>query len=47
VEVVFLYPWAIAFPHVGVGAFVAGAIFLAILTFGLVYDWAKKALEWV
>ncbi|MGB2693779.1 MAG: NADH-quinone oxidoreductase subunit A [Dehalococcoidia bacterium] len=46
VEVVFLYPWAVAFPHMGTGAFVAGALFLVILTVGFAYDWAKKALEW-
>jgi len=46
VEVVFLYPWAVSFTNVGVGGFVAGALFLLILVVGFVYDWAKKALEW-
>ena len=46
VEVVFLYPWAVAFPHLGTSAFVAGAIFLVILIVGFAYDWARKALEW-
>ena len=46
VEVVFLYPWAVSFPEVGIVGFVAGALFLLILVIGLVYDWAKKALEW-
>ncbi|OGO50149.1 MAG: NADH-quinone oxidoreductase subunit A [Chloroflexi bacterium RBG_16_68_14] len=46
VEVVFLYPWAVSFPEVGIAGFVAGALFLLILVIGLVYDWAKKALEW-
>jgi NADH-quinone oxidoreductase subunit A len=46
VEVVFLYPWAVAFPSVGLAGFIAGALFLAILVVGFAYDWAKKALEW-
>lgn len=46
VEVVLLYPWAVAFPQLGVAGFVAGALFLLILVVGFVYDWAKKALEW-
>ncbi len=46
VEVVFLYPWAVALPTAGMAAFVAGSLFLLILTLGFVYDWAKKALEW-
>jgi NADH:ubiquinone oxidoreductase subunit 3 (subunit A) len=46
VEVVFLYPWAVAFPELGIAGFVAGALFLLILVVGFVYDWAKKALEW-
>lgn len=47
VEVVFLYPWAVTFSTAGISAFVAGALFLLILVVGLVYDWRKKALEWV
>ena len=46
VEILLLYPWAVALPHAGFGAFFAGAIFLLILVVGFVYDWAKKALEW-
>lgn len=46
IETVFLYPWAVAFKKLGLFAFVEMAIFLAILTFGLVYAWKKKMLEW-
>jgi NADH-quinone oxidoreductase subunit A len=46
VEAVFLYPWAVSFSKVGLAGFLAGAVFLLILGLGLVYDWAKKALEW-
>lgn len=46
VEVVFLYPWAIAFNQLGLLAFVEVLIFIAILVVGLVYAWRKGALEW-
>jgi NAD(P)H-quinone oxidoreductase subunit 3 len=46
VEVVFLYPWAIAFNQLGLLAFVEVLIFIGILVVGLVYAWRKGALEW-
>lgn len=46
VEVVFLYPWAIAFHQLGLLAFIEVLIFIAILVVGLVYAWRKGALEW-
>lgn len=47
VEVVFLYPWAVAFNQLGLFALIEMAIFLIILAAGLVYAWKKGALEWV
>ncbi len=47
VEVIFLYPWAVAFNQLGLFALVEMVIFLAILAVGLVYAWRKGALEWV
>jgi NADH-quinone oxidoreductase subunit A len=47
IEVVFLYPWAVAFNQLGLFALVEMAIFLFILTSALVYAWKKGALEWV
>jgi NADH-quinone oxidoreductase subunit A len=46
VEVVFLYPWAVLFRELGWFGFNAMAIFLAVLAFGLLYEWRKGALEW-
>lgn len=46
VEVVFLYPWAVAFNQLGLLAFIEVLIFVAILVIGLVYAWRKGALEW-
>ena len=50
VEVVFLYPWAISFRdfvQAGVGLVVLGivALFIVILTIGLVFDIKKGGLE--
>ena len=45
-EVSFLFPWAVAFGHLGVFGFWSMMIFLAILTIGFIYEWKKGALEW-
>lgn len=47
VEVLFLYPWAVAFGAVGVAGFVAAMVFIVVLALGLIYDWAKGGLEWM
>jgi NADH:ubiquinone oxidoreductase subunit 3 (subunit A) len=46
VETVFLYPWAVAFVGLSFGAFLAMMIFVLLLVEGLVYAWAKGALDW-
>jgi NADH-quinone oxidoreductase subunit A len=47
VEVVFLYPWAVAFDSLGLYGFACGAVFIGLLFAGLIYEWRKGALEWV
>ena len=46
IEVVFIYPWAVAYPQLGLFAFVEMFIFLAILGLGLIYAWKKNILTW-
>jgi len=46
VETVFLYPWAVAFGRLSFGAFLVMMIFVLLLVEGLVYAWAKGALDW-
>lgn len=46
VETVFLYPWAVVFPDIGMIAVVEMVIFIAILLVALVYAWKKGILEW-
>jgi NADH:ubiquinone oxidoreductase subunit 3 (subunit A) len=46
VETVFLYAWAVAFAGLSFGAFIAMMVFVLLLVEGLVYAWAKGALDW-
>ena len=46
VEAVFLFPWAVVLGDIGTFAYVEMLVFMAILSFGLVYAWKKGALEW-
>ncbi len=46
VEVVFLFPWAVALNQLGLFALAEMAVFVAILGFGLAYAWKKGALRW-
>lgn len=47
IEVVFLYPWAVAYNQLGIFALIEVIIFMLILIYGLAYAWRKGALEWV
>lgn len=47
VETVFMFPWAIQYRQLALFGFIEMLIFLAILIFGYVYAWKRKALEWV
>ncbi|MBI1978111.1 MAG: NADH-quinone oxidoreductase subunit A [Candidatus Omnitrophica bacterium] len=46
IEVIFIYPWAVAYKQMGLFAFVEMLIFIVILAFGLIYAWKKNVLEW-
>ena len=47
VEIVFLYPWAVAFDQLKLFAVVEGVLFILILITGLIYVWRKGALKWM
>jgi NADH-quinone oxidoreductase subunit A len=47
VELVVLFPWALAFQKLGMFGYVSGALFIAILFLADFYLWAKGDLEWV
>src|ERR1041384_164942 len=46
VETIFLFPFAVAFTGLSVGAFVAMMIFLFLLVEGLAWAWMKGVLTW-
>lgn len=46
VEIVFMYPWAVQFGSLGISAFIAMMIFIAILLAGYFYELKKGGLEW-
>lgn len=45
-EIAFFVPWAVVLKDIGMLGFVAGLLFLGILTIGFVYEWRKGSLEW-
>lgn len=45
-ETVFLYPWAVAYEHLGFFALIEMLIFVFFLFIGLIYAWKKKVLKW-
>ncbi|MEO5354515.1 MAG: NADH-quinone oxidoreductase subunit A [Magnetococcus sp. XQGC-1] len=46
IESAFLFPWAVAFSHIGIVGFVEMILFLLVLLVGYAYAWKKGALEW-
>ena len=46
VELVFLYPWAVAFRELGAWGLTGMSIFLGILMVGFFYAWDNGALDW-
>ena len=46
IEVIFLYPWIASFGAVGNYGFWAAIVFIAVLTFGLIYEWISGGLQW-
>ncbi|MDD9207269.1 NADH-quinone oxidoreductase subunit A [Georgenia sp. 10Sc9-8] len=46
IEVVFLYPWAVAFTELAVFGLVAMLAFIILITVPFVYEWRRGGLEW-
>ena len=47
VEMVFMYPWAVAVKGIGIPGLVEIVVFMFILFMGLLYAWKKGALKWM
>ena len=45
-EIIFLFPWAVAFDEIGLFGFWSMMLFLLVLTIGFLYEWLKGALDW-
>ena len=45
-EIIFLFPWAVAFKEIGMFGFWSMMFFLFVLTVGFIYEWLKGALDW-
>ena len=45
-ELVFLYPWAVAFQGLGLIGLIEMVVFIVILMAGFYYAWDNGALEW-
>lgn len=46
VEVLFLYPFAVAFDQVGLFSVLAMMMFLVVVSVPFVYEWSRGGLEW-
>ena len=46
VEIIFFYPWAVAFRQLGLFGFIEMLVFIGILLVGYIWIWRKGALEW-
>jgi len=46
IEIVFVYPWAVAFLDLPFGAFLAMGVFILLLAESLIYLWLKGVLTW-
>lgn len=46
IEVVFMFPWAVAFKSLGMLGLIEMFVFIAILAYGLFYAWWRGALKW-
>ena len=46
IEIIFLYPWAVAFKEIGIIGLVEMMIFIGLFVLAYVYAWRKGALEW-
>ena len=47
IEVVFFYPWAVAFNAIGWYGLIEMVLFIILLLVAYVYAWRKGALDWV
>ncbi len=47
IEVVFMFPWAVAYNQLPLYGVISGVVFILLLAEALIYAWRKGVLEWV
>ncbi|KAB2373801.1 NADH-quinone oxidoreductase subunit A [Actinomadura sp. LD22] len=46
IEIIFLYPWAVAFDHMGMFGLVEMVLFIVTVLVAYAYIWRRGGLEW-
>ncbi|WP_019632338.1 NADH-quinone oxidoreductase subunit A [Actinomadura atramentaria] len=46
IEIIFLYPWAVAFDHLGMFGLVEMVLFIVTVLVAYAYIWRRGGLEW-
>jgi NADH-quinone oxidoreductase subunit A len=46
IEIIFLYPWAVAFGHLGAFGLVEMVLFILTVFVAYAYVWRRGGLEW-
>ncbi len=46
IEVVFMYPWAVALDELGLFGLIEMVVFVAVLAIAYVFIWGRGGLEW-
>ena len=46
IEIVFLYPWAVSFDHMGLFGLIEMVLFIATVFVAYAYVWRRGGLEW-
>jgi NADH-quinone oxidoreductase subunit A len=46
IEIVFLYPWAVAFDQLRLYGLLVMVVFLVLVSIAYVYEWRRGGLEW-
>lgn len=46
IEVVFMYPWAVAYGELAMFGVIAMVTFIALITVPLVYEWRRGGFDW-
>ena len=46
IEVIFLYPWAVAYADLGLQGLLTIIIFIGLITVPFIYEWRRGGLDW-